>query len=878
MKELRLFLFALLIPGLAAAQDRQWLPGGQYDSEVPTPRAALGYEIGDWLTDHLQMVDYIRRLEMASDRVRVIPIGQSVERRGMYLVIVSSPANLAKLEETRAKIARLTDPRRITEAEAAAIINDTPPIGWMNFANDGGETAAFEAGILLAWQLAAGTDPLTLKILDNVVTIINPAANPDSHQAFATWMKAATVGENGSADPEAAEHHVPWFISSDGNHYLIDSNRDAFALTQVETQAIARQLHHWNPQVWIDNHGEPNEYYFAPFTAPMNLNYPSSLREWATEIGRNTARHFDRFGWSYAKDETYDIYYPGYWDSYPALNGAVAATYETNGGGWKNLSWEKPDGTLSTLRGAVHAHFIADLATLETLAERRREILRYFYDFFAKGMEEADGERFKTYALLPGPDPGRTKRLVQLLMRHQIEVYQTTREIAADSAQSYFDRQSRSLLIPAGSYLIPLKQPRKRMIKTFLEADPKIEDSFLREVEAARRRNAKLGERVPKEGLGFYDVTAWTLPLAFGVDTVFTESELGLDGSAKLTEAPGSEGGAPGEPAAYAYLFGNHRDAGAKLAGKLLQEGYRVAISTRPFENDGNSFPAGTFIARVERNPESLHGRISELSRSYGTEVFTSSRAWSETGVSLGSRRIVDLEAPRIAVMSDEPTRAVAFGSVYSLLEQRFDLRFTAIRADYFEDVDLGKYNVIIFPDGSARGYLKLLGESGVKKLESWIRGGGVLIGIGAGAEFAAMEEAGLTDVRAATRFERKTGDGGEMMEIEPLAGSIFRVTVNNDYYLGYGQPETIAVQVRGRRLLSPSKLGANVAAFPEKAHLVGHLWETTEEALAGKVYLADVPVGAGRAVLFADDPTFRAYWQGLDRLVVNAVLLGPSF
>lgn len=444
----------------------QWLPNGTYDPKVPTPESVFGYEIGDYLTDNLQMVDYIHQLQLSTNRVKVFQYGVSVERRKLWLVAISSPENIQKLEEIRGNIEKLTDPRRTTPAQANEIATTTVPIGWMNYGTDGGETSAFEAGLQVAYQLAAGTDPLTMKILSNMVVIINPVLNPDSHQPFVAWMKSNTILA-GTADPNASEHHGEWFIESDGNHYLVDLNRDAYALTQPETQAASQVLHYWNPQVWIDNHGEPNEYYMGPFATPVNLNYPESLKKWSTVIGKNTSKAFDEYGWTYAKAENYDLYFPGYWDSYPAFNGAIAATYESSGGGKKGYQWERPDGSISTLRNAVHKHFTADLATLEVLADNKKEILNDYYNFFKKGMDETSTEPYKTYIIHEQNDPARAKELVNLLRRHHIEVYRATTSVAVKKSQTYFDRNFKARTFEAGSYIVPLRQPKKTIAKNF---------------------------------------------------------------------------------------------------------------------------------------------------------------------------------------------------------------------------------------------------------------------------------------------------------------------------------------------------------------------------------------------------------------------------
>ncbi len=870
-----------LAPAAAAETPYQWLDNAQYNPEVPSPQSFLGYEIGTFLTDHHQMEDYIHRLEATSNRIRVLRIGESVERRKMYLLLISSPENLARVESIRESMERLADPRATSPAEAETIINNEVPVGWLNYANDGGETAAFETGILMAYQLAAGTDPLTMKILKNVVTIINPAANPDSHQSFVAWMKAATIGTAGTADPNASEHHVPWFISSDGNHFLIDSNRDAFALTQPETQAVSAALQHWHPQLWIDNHGEPNEYFFAPFTPPMNLNFPPSLRNWATEIGRSCARYFDRQGWTYSKDETYDLYYPGYWDSYPALNGAVSATFETNGGGWKNLSWVKPDGTLSTLRGGIHGHFLADLASLETLADHRVDFLRYFYDFRRSGMAEVDEEPYRTYLFPPSGDLDRRERLVRLLLRHGIEAYRIGEPLKAVSTETSFDRQPRDRDFPAGTLAVPLRQPQKRLIKTLLEPDPRLEQIFLDRVDHALAMNRKLGEGSPKEPVGFYDVTAWSLPLSFGVETAFTSLEIDLARSNRLNSIEPELATSELPRAGYAYLFNWGSDAGARLAVRLLNENFRLALATRPFANSGRKYPSGTLIARVERNPENLHERIQTLARECGTQLSTTDTAWSDEGISLGSRFVVDLSRPRVIVFSDEPTRAVTFGSVYSLLSQRFDQPFTAIRADYFDEIDLYQYSVVILPDGSPSGYRQMLGTSGIERLRSWIENGGTLIGLKGGAEFTCLSEVGFSDVTVSRQLPSETEPETEETKSEPIPfhpGSIFRVDLNPDYYLALGYPAQSAVLFRGGQVFSASSRGTNVGVFPANSWLQGHHWPQTDRLLEGQLYLADLPMEEGHVILFADDPTFRAQWVGLDRLVMAAVLFSNSF
>jgi hypothetical protein len=875
----------ILLTTSVYAEKFEWLKGSTYDPAIPTPESVLGYSIGSYFSEHYQTVEYMHKLAAATDKVQIFKYGQSYERRDLYIVIIGSPENMQRLEEIRGKIARLTDPRKTSESEAAQIAKDTPAIGWANFGTDGNENTGTETSMQLAYQLAAGQDALTQKILDNMVVIINPCLSPDSLQRYIVWMKAVMVGKYGTPDPAASEHRGDWLMNTNQSHFCIDVNRDAFALTNLVTQAAAEIMHYWNPQTWIDNHGTFNEYFSAPFASPVNLNYPPTHLKWAIEIGKNNASYFSQYGWTFNKGELLDLHYPGYWDSYPALNGAVAVTYETDGGGNKGLIYELPDKSFKTLRDGCHHHFLTNMSSLEVLANNREDILLDFYNFRKTGMDEAKTEKFKSYVLIPGKDNGRFNDLIGLLLRHKFELYKLNSPSTSKAAQTYFDRNTKQRTFPAGSCIIPLYQPQKRAVKALLEPDPKMEAKFLEEVERTRARNKKLGTSVRKESLEFYDVVAWALPVTYGINAAFTEDSLAFSTENVITEKPPTQGRIIDGPAGYAYLFTYQSDGAAKLCGRLLQEDYNVALATRGFTNSGRDYPKATLIVRVERNPESLHQRIERLAKKYGVNVYAVNTGWADSGISFGSRYVSHLKKPRIMVLTNTPVSSTGFGSVWHLLEVRFGLEFTAVRAEYFSSVDLSRYNIIIFPDGSAAGYERYLGKGGVSKLKQWVQDGGTFVGIKGGAAFTMRKEVAFTDVQLITEIptekKKESSDkekDAEKTPIEYIPGSIFKAKVNNDYYLGLGYPEEIAVQVRGNMMFSPSKKGANVVTFPQNSFMMGHIWEYTEDLLTGKIYLSDVPVGQGHVILFADDPTFRNYWRGLDRLFLSCVLFSTAF
>ena len=268
----------------------------------------------------------------------------------------------------------------------------------MNFANDGNESAAFECAIQLAYHLAAGTDPTVQRILDEVVTIIYPAHNPESHSRHVTWMKAVATGD---PDPAAREHRGDWLMDTNDNHYQIDLNRDAVFQSQVESQVVVREFHRWSPVLFVDHHGNPDRFFFPPWARPVNVNVDALSRKWVQTYGRNIAKAFDRAGWTYYTGQTFDLHYPGYYDSYPTLNGATGMTFETDGGGNKGLAYRLPDGRVTTLADGTLHHFTGSVSTLLTTAEHREARLVDFYQFRAsahRGRREGEGEAVRAGA------------------------------------------------------------------------------------------------------------------------------------------------------------------------------------------------------------------------------------------------------------------------------------------------------------------------------------------------------------------------------------------------------------------------------------------------------------------------------------------------
>ncbi len=860
-------LFVLLVVFTSAlSQPFEFYPNGSYLPHVPSPEKILGYALGSTFSRYEDMREYVYQLVESSERVRLEHIGTSNERRKMFLLQISAPENLARLEEIRAGNNKLADPRFLAENEAQALVQNLPATVWLNYGIHGDESAAFETAMQVAYQLAAGTDSLTLAILKNVVVLINMCHNPDSHERFVTWHNSVQVGPRGTADPNAAEHHDPWGMNTTGNHYQIDLNRDWFIASQVETRAVLQQYLRWQPQVLVDHHGETHNYFFGPQADPINANIPSHVQRWFKIFAEANAQAFDRFGWSYYGREDFDEFYPGYSSAWACLNGAVGMTYETDGGGDRGLQVERgDDGTIVTLRDGIHHHFTASLTTLATAAQQREARLRDFYQFKKSALAEGGTAKMRRFLLLPGHDPQRCMKLVQTLLRQGIEVHEATTAFQLERVQDYFHRTASAKKFPAGTYIIEVAQPQKRLLTAILEPEP-----FLRTADT-------LASAADRWAEPYYDLTAWALPYSYNIEAYWSDDGRALP--ARLLEREvflqkqflGEV--VDGQPR-YGYLFAYESNAAAKLLAHLLQTDYVVMTTQTPLRVAGKAFARGAVLVRVERNRASLHEDMAQWSKAFGVKVFALNSAATDGEMKLGSPKIKLLRRPRIAVMTGPPVNTPEYGAIWHMLERDYEITFTALQMPELRDADLRRYNIIVFPDDEERWsqprgfYRENLRPEGVNKLRRWIEEGGTFIGIKGGA-LLALQDSALSQ-RAAGLCKTRL-----LNTLAKTPGTIFQALSNPRHLLAAGFAASLPVLARSSLVFSPSVQAETIFAFDAKLSGVSALED--EQRSKGAPYVLAEKVGHGQVILFADDPTFRLAWEGLARVFLNAILLGPS-
>src|SRR5256885_2231885 len=419
---MRSLLMLLVCGGFASALHAQepfdFYARGPYKPAVPRPEAITGYAAGDDQTMYAVMQHYLDTLvATASDRIRIETWGRTTEYRPIRALIISDPANLAKLDQIRAGRAELADPRKAAAARAAAIAAQSPAVAVFQYSVHGDEPAGFEAAMQVAYQLAASDEPQTLEILKSVVVVLNPSANPDGHERFAAWYNSVGVGAD---HPWAFEQNEPWSITGRYSHYRFDMNRDLLAQSQPEVRAMMDGVLRWRPQVFVDHHSTTPNFFFPPVAQAVNMNLPAQTTKWFGTYGRGNAAAFDRYGWQDFVRGVFDFFYVGYWDEWATFQGATGMTYETDGGPQYNR--RRDDGTISSFRDGIAHHFVASLATLETPAKNRQSRLLDYYEFRRSALAEAALDRMKRVVIVPGTDPRTTAHVIGLFLNNGIEV------------------------------------------------------------------------------------------------------------------------------------------------------------------------------------------------------------------------------------------------------------------------------------------------------------------------------------------------------------------------------------------------------------------------------------------------------------------------
>lgn len=624
--------------------------------------------------------------------------------------------------------------------------------------------------------------------------------------------------------------------------------------------------------------GGDQSYYFTPEARPYNPLIAKSQRESLWMIGENNGRWFDEQGYDYFTREIFDAFYPGYGASWPLYHGTLAMTYEMASA--RGHRFRTEDGEILTYADGVQRHFIASLATIQTASREREHLLNNFWKYRKQAV--ADGrESDERYIFIDAAaDAAGAQRLAGLLTQHGITVQQSSSAFTACGRD-----------FAAGSLMIDSAQPAHYMIRTLLDEQVDMAQDFLVEQERLRANN------LPDQ---IYDVTAWSLPLMFNLEQKRCQRapRLELQTASTATIAPG-ELTNPDAEVAFVAAWGDMN--GVRLLTSALREGLTVKQSDLAFTlKSGQRYPAGSLIFTLADNGEELAPTLTRLAATSGATVNGIDSSWIIEGPNFGSNNVQEVHAPTIAMAWDQPFSSLNAGHTRFVIERQLGYPVTAIRAEQLRGADLSNYEVLILP--SSYGNLgDAFGEDGANNLKRWVERGGVLITM-AGSTAWAVQNNLLASALESAASESKVNVHNEA-KVEGLllesaahlhdyingattdpywtSGVITKLNVDQEHWLTAGVPASVNSITVGNQIYRPLTItnGRNLLTYAAADEVLasGYLWAENKQQLAHKPYLMWQPRGRGMVISFAQEPTYRAYLDGLTVTLANAIFMGAS-
>lgn len=857
---------------------------------VPDPATFHGRErMGEQYSITSAVYDYYRELGRSSPRVEYTEYGTSIQGRPLPMLFIGSEETLARLDEIQSNMQRLTGvTERLPESELQRLVAETPAIVWILIV-DTDEEAGVEALQEVAYELATGEDARMRSFRDDVLVIMTPLTNPDSHARYVTWHGIYNVS-GAALDQQAIENEAHWAMNTDGNAWGNDVNRDFGWFVTPEMGALARVAMQWRPPFWLDIHSGPPVIFLPPFPRPFHPLWSEAAPKWWNAVAERANENFGPKGWSFSSRAGYVGHTQiGVSRSWAMMGPSVAAfLYESFGGRpGSTTEFIRTDGTIATMRMAMDRHKEGIYSLLEVASDRKEELVLDAHERVVTAVEDARNSRVKGLAIPaegPGVDPNKVDRLIDRLTMQGIEVRRLGAPLRARASNIYALGDEGSMEFPAGTYVVDFVQPMARLARGLL--DPSVDFS-----------DPQVG--VPFEPkMPYYDVSWNSLTFLFGVGA-FALMESPQGAGDLVDGAPVRSGGVEGLSRAappYAWVMHPGSEASYKVAIALMRSGHKVRVFTDPTRILGEDFPKGTFAVIRGRNTESIEGAIAELAAEHGARVVAVPGPYTDGGLTLGDdKRVAPIPNPFVAVLADWPiTQDHTFGGIRSTLEGDFGFPFSPVMLSTINSADLSKYTAVVLPHAgmNVRGGPNFSpgyeGKLDLDHLRKYVTGGGTLIVTKGASVVVSRDEVLGAGVDVVGWAEHTSGPA--LRTVWASGQEVDSDIVTWRPGLDKIGPPLLSAGYGGQEFASPGvypvifdvdeSQGAEVIAHytedPGKMVLDGFMLDDDKTALAGRAFVVVQTAGQGRVIYFADEPTFRGYWYGLNVLFLNSLILGP--
>jgi hypothetical protein len=711
----------------------------------------------------------------------------------------------------------------------------------------GNEPSGIQASLITAYHFAAAEE--VAADLENMVLLIDPALNPDGVNRFASWVNTHK-GYHSTGDRNNRELNEAW-PGGRTNHYWFDLNRDWLPVQHPESRGRITQIQEWKPNIVLDFHemGTDNTYFFQPGIPSRNHPLtPKKNFELTEKIAQYHAKYLDEIGSLYYSQESFDDFYYGKGSTYPDVQGAVGILYEQASS--RGHLQENQYGSISfpfTIRNQVRT----TLSSFEAAKDMHVELNQYMANFYKESISESNADSNVAYIFGTKDDYARSYHLADMILHHDIKLYSLKEDVVLNGVPFEANR----------AFIVPLNQPQYRFIKSMFETRTTFQDSL------------------------FYDVSAWNLPMAFNLDYMALSSRiLNLADVIEMPKGSPMNGGKViGSSGAYSYAFEWAEYYAPKALYFLMDKGYQLRVAHEPFQNNlGVNFGRGSILVEKgnsDASDEDFYLDLQEAAKSCSITIHALTTGYT-SGVNLGSPSISLLKKPSIALMVDKGVASNEAGEIWHLFDQRIEVPITLLPTDRFTGADLGRYSVIVFPGGSYAA----LGKAGSDKLKAWVQKGGTLIARGTAMSWLAQQELApfsfvSSEEEESSVPQKDYANLSRNRGARVTGGAIFKGKLDITHPLGYGYdtPE-IFIFKSGNQFLTPSKNPyANPLIYSDSPLASGYIHPSNLDKLRNTGIIQVAALGSGRIIGFVDNPNFRAFWFGTNKLFLNAVFFGQT-
>ena len=846
-----LYLF-LIIPNVLLAQRQAltyFLPDVIYDKAVPSPEQFLGWQVGEWHVSHDQLTYYMRQLATVSKRVKYEEYGRTNEQRPLQYLAISSEANLKKLEEIRLAHLNISDPNYSGSFDAKSL----PAVVYLGYSVHGNEASGGNASLLVAYYLAAAKSVDVERLLDSTIILLDPCFNPDGFQRFSTWVNQHKSKNLASASADREFNEV--WPGGRFNHYWFDLNRDWLFAQNPESQARIALFQKWMPNLLTDHHemGTNGTFFFQPGIATQtNPFVPLANLKLTAEIAQYHAAALDKIGAMYYSGESFDDYFAGKGSTYTDINGCIGILFEQASA--RGHLQDSENGPLS-FAYAIRNHVTASLSSLAAVRDLRPKLLQFQRDFYKDALALAAKDTTWGYVYSAKGDPARARLFNEMLQRHRIKVSTCSADLTLGG----------EVFKANESFVVTYNQPQYRLIRNIFERFRTFSDS------------------------AFYDVSAWTLPLAYDLEYGVLKSQ--PEGKlANLTTIgvvfPIEKNVI--ERSNYAYVLEWSNYYAPRALAQLQQVGLVTKVATKAFSQflaDGTAkdFEAGAILVPVENQPidkDAIYLAMQRIAETCKFEPIALAGGQSYSGGDAGSPSFKAIPKMRAIMLAGEGVSATDAGELWHLFDVRYDIALDIVDCKDIGKVRWNDYSTLLLADGS----YQTVTQSGVDAIKSWVQRGGNIVAFQGAINWLQTRELTAATFRAEPRDtsskERvKYAQYEDNQAVNSVNGVMLGLTLDLTNPLGFGYHDAdITLMRSGKSFMDlPKNPYASPLVYKRQAVASGFLSSKLTALPSNAAGVIVTAVGQGRVICFSDNLAFRATWLGANKMIANAVFFGPT-